>query len=131
MQTHVKVLAVGMIVLSVFFLIAAFGLMAIFTIGAGVVGATGDRDAAIAIPLIGITGVTLVVFMLVLSLPGLITGFGLLRLRPWARILGIVLCAINLIHIPFGTLLGAYGLWVLLNGETERMFGASSSPLGA
>ena len=34
----------------------------------------------------------------------------------------IVLAAINLINIPLGTILGAYGLWVLLNKETERLF---------
>ncbi len=54
--------------------------------------------------------------------PGLITGFGLLSWKPWARILGIVLCAIQLIHIPLGTILGIYGLWVLLNSDTERLF---------
>jgi hypothetical protein len=35
-----------------------------------------------------------------------------------------VLCAINLINIPFGTIFGACGLWVLLNKDTERLFGA-------
>jgi hypothetical protein len=57
-----------------------------------------------------------------LSLPGLIAGLGLLQLKSWARILGIVLCAINLINIPFGTIFGIYGLWVLLSKETERLF---------
>jgi hypothetical protein len=33
-----------------------------------------------------------------------------------------VLSALNLISIPFGTLLGIYGLWVLLNKETEALF---------
>jgi hypothetical protein len=63
-----------------------------------------------------------VVFLLAISLPGLITGIGLLKLQPWARIVGIVLSAINLINIPFGTALGIYGLWVLLNKETEQLF---------
>jgi hypothetical protein len=57
-----------------------------------------------------------------------VLGWGLLKFKPWARILGIVLCAINLINIPFGTILGAYGLWVLLNKDTERIF---SSPAQA
>ena len=34
----------------------------------------------------------------------------------------IVLSAINLINIPFGTVLGIYGLWVLLTRETELLF---------
>jgi hypothetical protein len=33
-----------------------------------------------------------------------------------------VLSAINLINIPIGTVVGIYGLWVLLTKETERLF---------
>jgi len=50
------------------------------------------------------------------------TGFGLLTFEPWARVLGIVLSALNLINVVVGTLLGAYGLWVLLNKDAERLF---------
>jgi len=64
----------------------------------------------------------------VLSLPGIVTGIGLLRLRPWARILGIVLSALSLLMVPFGSLLGIYGLWVLLSKDTERLFNAQSAP---
>ena len=124
MQTHVKVLAVLFIALSALGVLAAIFLMAAFGIAGGIVGATGDPDAAVALPIIGLTGTALVIFMLAISLPGLITGWGLLKLRPWARIVAIVLCAINLINIPFGTIMGAYGLWVLLNSETERLFAA-------
>ena len=42
--------------------------------------------------------------------------------------MAIVLCAINLINIPFGTIMGVYGLWVLLNNETERLFIPSTGP---
>src|SRR5262245_62305000 len=131
MLTHIKVLAVAMIVIGGLCVLAALGLMAVFGVSAGVVGASGDPDAAIALPIIGMTGMALVTFMLAVSLPGLITGFGLLRLKSWARILGIVLCAINLINIPLGTLMGAYGLWVLLNSETERLFNGSSGIVNA
>ena len=63
------------------------------------------------------------ILLLVLSLPGLIIGFGLVQLRPWARIAGIILSALDLVSVPpFGTALGIYGLWVLLNRETEQMF---------
>jgi hypothetical protein len=123
MQTHVKVLAVLFIVFSALLLLAALGMMAVFGGAAGIVGSAAEgEDAAIALPIIGLTGTLVTIFFLVLALPGLVTGFGLLSFRPWARIAGIVLCAFNLIHIPFGTILGAYGLWVLLNKETERLF---------
>jgi hypothetical protein len=123
MQTHVKVVAVGFIVLSALGVLAALMLMLIFGGAAGIVGAAADEpEAAIAIPIIGMTGTLLTVFLFAVSLPGLITGFGLLSWKPWARILAIVLCAINLINIPIGTILGIYGLWVLLNKDTERLF---------
>jgi hypothetical protein len=129
MLTHVKVLGVLFIALSALGVLMAFMLMAIFSLGATAVGASGDPDAMVALPFIGITGTALVIFFLVLSLPGLFTGWGILKMRPWARIVGIVLCAIHLINIPFGTIMGAYGLWVLLNNETERLFDSTTSPV--
>lgn len=123
MQTHVKVLAVLFIVFSAFGVLGALGIMAIFGGTMGLVGATAqDEGAAIALPILGLTGTLLTIFLLVLSIPGLITGFGLLSFKNWARILGIVLSALNLIHVPFGTVLGVYGLWVLLSKETEQLF---------
>jgi hypothetical protein len=123
MQTHVKVLAVLFIVLSAFGVLTALGLMAIFGGAAGIIGAAAEsEEAAIALPIVGITGGLLTIFLLAISLPGLIAGFGLLSFKPWARILAIVLSALHLINIPIGTILGAYGLWVLLNNDAERLF---------
>lgn len=123
MQTHVKVLAVLFMVFGALGVLGALGIMAIFGGAAGLVGATAPSDdALIAVPAIGLTGTFLMIFMLVLSVPGLVAGFGLWSFKSWARILGIVLCALNLIFFPWGTLLGIYGLWVLLSKETERLF---------
>jgi hypothetical protein len=123
MRTHVKVLGVLYIALSVFGLLAALFLGLLVGTASGIVGLNADaKDAAIALPIIGIAGTMLVVVLVVLAVPGLITGIGLLKLRPWARILGIVVSVLNLIHIPIGTIVGVYGLWVLFNKETERLF---------
>src|SRR5687768_2222478 len=113
MQTHVKVLGVLMIALSAIGLLAALGLGAIFGIGAFATAASGDSDALLALPIIGITGTLLTAFLVIISLPGLIAGWGLLSYKNWARIVAIVLCALQLINFPFGTAIGIYGLWVL------------------
>ena len=130
MTTHVKVLGVLYIAFSALGVMSALFLgLAVGTAG-GIVGqAASPEDAAVALPIIGLAGSALVIFLLALSLPGLITGIGLLKFQPWARIVGIVLAAINLINIPFGTILGIYALWVLLNKETETLF--SGVPPGA
>ena len=53
---------------------------------------------------------------------GIIAGWGLLDRQPWARTMALVLGVINLIDIPFGTLLGIYTLWVLLPAESEQEY---------
>jgi hypothetical protein len=75
-----------------------------------------------AMPILGITGAALGVFLLILSLPGIVAGIGLLKYRPWARIVTIVLSALNLMNFPIGTILGIYGLWVMLSDEGSRLF---------
>jgi hypothetical protein len=127
MDTHVKVLGVLYLALSALGVLTALLLLLTFGGTAGIVGAAAPpEDAAIAIPIIGLTGMALVALLLCLSLPGLLAGWGLLNFRPWARILGIVLAILNLFNIPFGTLLGIYALWVLLNKQTERLFDTSA-----
>ncbi|MGB8887282.1 MAG: zinc ribbon domain-containing protein [Candidatus Korobacteraceae bacterium] len=53
---------------------------------------------------------------------GFLAGWGLLRREPWARMLTIVLSFLALFHIPLGTALGIYSLWVLLPAQSEREY---------
>ena len=96
MDTHVKVLGVLHIAMGALGLIGAL-LLILFGGAAGIVGASGDPDAAVALPIIGITGTALVVFVVALSLPGVIIGIGLVQFRSWARIGGLVLSIFDLI----------------------------------
>ena len=123
MSTHVKVLGVLFIAFSALGILGALFLMIAMGGAAGIVGAAADpEEAALALPIIGLAGTALVGFLLIVSLPGLVTGFGLLSYKPWARIVGIVLAVLQLLHFPLGTVFGIYALWVLLNKETEQLF---------
>jgi hypothetical protein len=122
MTTHVKVLGGIYIALSAIGLCAALFLALAFGTASGIVSAAADaHESAVALPIIGLAGTALVVFLVAISLPGLIAGIGLLRFRPWARILGIVVAIVSLVNIPIGTAVGVYGLWVLFNKDTERL----------
>lgn len=130
MDLHIKILAVFHIVFGLIGLMAALAILIIFGGAAGAAGfaAANEPDAWLAVPILSIIGSVLMLIALTLSVPGIIGGWGLLNRRAWARILMIVLSAINLINIPFGTLLGIYGLWVLLTRETELLFREASAP---
>jgi hypothetical protein len=122
MHTHVKVVGALNVVLGAFGLLIAAATMLIFGGATWLVGAAGGPDAATAIPILGLTGAALSTFLLVLSLPALVIGVGLLQRRAWARVAGIVISLLNLFNFPFGTLIGVYGLWVLFAKDTERVF---------
>ena len=77
---------------------------------------------------VSISAVMLWLFILVMSIPDIIAGIGLLERRPWARILGIILCILGLLHFPLGTIVGVYGLWVLFSPETEALFQGMPPP---
>jgi hypothetical protein len=126
MAQHVRTLGLLHIVFGALGVLAALCLLMIFGGISAVVGLSDhSSDSLTAIPILGLIGGFVFLLVLVLSLPGLIIGIGLMQFRPWARIAGIVLSALDLVSVPpFGTALGIYGLWVLLNNETERMFDA-------
>jgi hypothetical protein len=126
MDTHVKVLGVLHIVFGACGVLGAFALMLIFGGAAGIAGVSGDPDAALAIPIIGIAGMAVVFLVLLMSLPAVIIGIGLVRRRSWSRVAGIVLSVLDLLAFPFGTIVGVYGLWVLFQKDTERLFTGAS-----
>lgn len=125
MREHIKILGIVHIVFGLVGICVAFLFLAIFgvaTLGIAGAAAQEEPEALFAIPIVGAILTFVVFFIALLSVPGILAGWGLLNFKPWARILAIVLSALNLLSVPLGTVLGAYGLWVLLNQETERLF---------
>jgi hypothetical protein len=123
MLTHVKTLGILNIVLSSLGILAAVLALLFFGGIAGIVGmACQDEGRLIAVPILGLVGSLIFILVMLVSIPGVIAGVGLLKLRPWARILSIVISAVNILNFPFGTALGVYGLWVLLSNETITLF---------
>jgi hypothetical protein len=123
----VKVLGWLFIVFSAFYVLLAFGSSMILGMVAAFVGSQGGDDAALGASIVGMTGAVAFLFWLCLAIPGFLAGYGLLTIKPWARILAIIISVLRLIDIPFGTALGVYGLWVLFNKDTEAMFRATAA----
>ena len=123
MQQHVKILAILHIICGGLGVLAGLLAMAFFGGLAGFVGiAEQNSDNYIAGGVLGLIGLVVMIVVLVISLPELIAGIGLLSYQGWARILTIVLSAIELPGFPIHTALGIYGLWVLLSSEGTALF---------
>ena len=120
MSTHIKILGWLLIIRGVLSLLAALGIFASSFLGGlfsgHVLGAVG-----------GILGGAVLALLAFLSgAAGLAAGAGLLRRQAWARTLAILISVFSLIEWPVGTIIGVYGLWVLLSSEGAAQFHLSS-----
>ena len=116
MDTHVPVLGWLYVISSIFLFI--FGvLLLVFLIGIGVAIGGGDL-----IRIMGILSAFLGGVFTVLSLPGILAGIGLIRRKTWGRVLALVLGFLSLLNFPFGTVIGVYALYVLLQEGTAEYF---------
>lgn len=116
MQNHIKVVAWTYIVLGIIGVLAA-GLTALIIAGGGWI--SGDRTA---IQITGLVAVLVAGIIILASVPGIIAGAGLLKLKQWGRILALILGLLNLPGFPVGTALGIYTVWVLLDDESTALF---------
>lgn len=122
METHVKILAWFNLILGGLGVLLAAVTFAGGSIVPAVIAAAAGEAGFVPASILQAIVTVIVVLILVLSLPTFILGFGLYNLRPWARILGIVLAGIHLLNVPLGTILSVYAFWVLLNPQTEALF---------
>ncbi len=116
MEKHISLVATLHIGLSILGLLLAAVVFAVL-IGSGVV--SQDEEAMFVLTIVAVSMLTI---SLVTSVPAIIGGIGLLKYKSWARIVILIISAIDLLNIPFGTALGVYSLWTLLNDETVKLF---------
>ena len=123
MRDHIKILGILNIVLGS---IGALLGLVILAVGgaagvAGVVAQSGQDVDVRVLPIIAAVVFAVAIFFFVLSLPSIIGGWGLMKFKPWSRILMIIVSIFNLFHVPLGTALGVYGIWVLFSDEGRRI----------
>ena len=130
MTSHVRALAILQIVYASFGLLLGVIVALVFGGIATIVGFSAPiGDSMVAVPVLATIGGVASSIIIMLSLPRLIAGIGLLKYRQWGRILTFVVSILGLIDFPVGTALGAYALWVLLHRDTLPLFEDVPQPL--
>lgn len=122
LDQHIRALGIAHIIYSCLLLIPAaivFGVLT--TVGVLV----DDPEAAQILPIVG-TGVG--AFLLILAIPGLLAGYGVLSKRSWGLPVALVVGLLNILCFPFGTALGGYSLWVFSkSNEQPKQSGTEST----
>ena len=124
MNSHITVLGIFLLVFGILGLLSTLFVMLICIGVPGVamsLSDVNDADAAIAMTTIAVVMMAVVCLIAVTSIPSLIAGYGLVSRKSWSWIWGLVACVLELLSIPFGTAVGIYGLWVLLQNETQEI----------
>ena len=109
-QSITRVLGVGFIAVGVVH--ALLSLFIIFVYGAK--STITPETAREFLPILGFLGQSAFLLVFATSILGIVVGFGLLWLKPWARPIAIVVSLIQLFVLPFGTALGILALCFLL-----------------
>lgn len=87
-----------------------FGILTLITLGTMMVGIErATLGIAVAVTLL-------------LSIPQILIGYGLIKLHLWARNIAGVLYAISLLAFPIGTVIGGAILYVLFSYEGKMIF---------
>lgn len=102
--------------------LAAAGGVSLILIGSGFAANGGGDFSANEILLTWGLAAFVGLLMLLLAVPALIGGWGLMRRKSWSRMLVLVLGFLHLLSFPLGTALGVYTIWLLMQEEADTYF---------
>jgi hypothetical protein len=126
MTTHVEFVAILFVVWGALTAIVGVSTFAL-GIGAASLATSDNGSAQVAAGLTAGAFITLAVIAILWGAGHVFIGLPLRKRSPRARMLAIVAASIDLILLPFGTPLGIYALWVLLNERGKALFGVRYS----
>jgi hypothetical protein len=116
----ITVIAVWHFVQAFFLLTGICGILAV-----GISPIFGEINDPIAEFWVGFGLTCGAVWFLISGVALVLSGWGLLRLKQWARWLAFVLAIFGLFAFPIGTVIGAVIIWYLLKEETRDAFEAA------
>jgi hypothetical protein len=117
MKQHVSFVGALHIGFGILGLLGALAVYVIFNFANGLV-----ENEPVAEEVLAFVGGTLSLLIVFFCCMGIIGGIGLFSYKPWARILVMIVSAINCLNIPIGTAKGVYSIWVLMQRETIELF---------
>jgi hypothetical protein len=91
-------------------------------LGIGAASLVTSARSGVAAGVIAAIFTTLAFLAILWGTAHVVVGIPLRRHTPWSRLTALMLGSVDLLLLPYGTALGAYALWVLLNEQGKRFF---------
>ena len=125
MSSHVDLVGVLFIIWGILTLLVGLSTLALAVAAAAIItSASRGSGGQWAAGFTAAAFLTLAVIAIVWGVAHIAVGVPLRRRHHAARLLALTLGAVDLLLLPFGTALGCYTLWVLLNEEGKKLFTA-------
>ena len=102
----------------------ALGIGAVAVIASSARGNGGD----VAAGLTAAAFTALAIIAIAWGAAHIVVGVPLRRHRPWSRLVALMLGAVDLLLLPYGTALGIYAIWILLNEDAKKLFQPALAP---
>jgi len=113
LDDHKKILGILYVITGLLTVMLMMLLHAVFTtIYAFAFSEADPEEQAIFQLIMAIGGYVQVFVIVVVGLPTLIAGIGLLMRQSWAMILALIVACFKLFSFPIGTAIGVYAIWI-------------------
>lgn len=123
MKSHVDFLGLLFIVWGLLTVVIGVSTLAL-GVGAVALIASADRGGGgqVAAAITAAAFTTLALIAIGWGTVHVIVGLPLRRHTPWSRLIALMLGSVDLLLLPYGTALGVYALYVLLNERGKALF---------
>ncbi len=123
MDIHVDLVGILFIIWGLLTALIGVSTLALAIGGAALMSsAAGGGGVQVAAGLTIAAFLTLAVIAMAWGLVHVVVGVPLRRRRPWSRLVALMLGSVDLLLLPYGTVLGCYALWALLSEEGKKLF---------
>jgi len=122
-KSHVDFVGVLFIVFGLLTTLVGVSTLALGVGAAALIRSAGRGEGgAFAAGLTAVAFTMLAITAILLGTAHVVVGVPLRRHKPWSRLIALMLGSVDLLLLPFGTALGVYALYVLLNEKGKALF---------
>ena len=122
MKSHVDFLGTLFVVWGLLTIVIGISMLAL---GIGAAALVTSVRSSVAAGITAAVFTTLAFLAILWGTAHVIVGIPLRRYTPWSRLTALMLGSVDLLLLPYGTALGVYALYVLLNENGKRLFMAN------